>query len=497
MGKLSSIDLEKNLLGSLINKPEILAQVDGFLKDTDFTQNEHRVIYNAIKIVLKQNKEFNKPLLIHTVTSLGIRFKGALDIGEYIESISFVRMNDKAILDNAKEVIKLRLLRDIDGSCSQVSEYIEQNKTQSISEIVAKVDAIYGATMKSFTDDESPQKLMDGLGDLLKKIASNPLDCIGIPTPYKEFNSLYGGFRNKNVYAVASRPGQGKTTFLNYTGYKIAEQENIPVLFLDTEMATDEIRLRLTAALSDIPLWDIESGKWNKDECKKGKMLAFLERFKTLPVYHIHVGNKTVDEVISIARRWHWQYVGRGNKCLIVYDYIKLTGEKIGQNWAEHQAIGEKTDKLKRLTEELDCPLLTAIQINRQGENTNRNSSDVTDDSSVIAQSDKVLWFVTYMGIFRRKTADEMSRDGHQFGTHKLIDLKARYQGESSLGHHDIVERINPDDGSSEFSRNYINFNVENFRVSSMGTLVDIIRAEQLQVQSQNLSSTAPEEKTL
>ena len=497
MGNLSSIDLEKNLLGSIINKPEVLSQIDGFLKETDFVQNEHRVIYNSIKLLLTQKKEFNKPLLIHTVSSLGIRFKGALDIGEYIESISFVKMNDKAVLDNAKEIIKLRMLRNISSSCGDINKFIEENKTKSISEIISSVDSLYGSTMKSFTGDEAPQKLMDGLGNLLKKIASNPTECIGIPTPYKEFNSLYGGFRDKNVYAVASRPGQGKTTFLNYTGYKIAEKEKIPVLFLDTEMSTDEIRLRLAASLSDIPLWDIETGKWNKDECKKEKMLKFLETFDSLPVYHIHVGNKTVDEVISIARRWHWQYVGRGNKCLIVYDYIKLTGEKIGQNWAEHQAIGEKTDKLKRLTEELVCPLLTAIQINRQGENTNRNSSEVTDDSSVIAQSDKVLWFVTYMGIFRRKTADEMSRDGHQFGTHKLIDLKARYQGESSLGHHDIVERVNPEDGSSEFSRNYINFNVENFRVSAMGTLVDIIRSEQMQVQTQSLSSTNEDEKPL
>ena len=41
------------------------------------------------------------------------------------------------------------------------------------------------------------------------------------------------------------------------------------------------------------------------------------------------------------------KHVGRGNKCIIAYDYVKLTGEKVSQNWAEHQAIGEKIDKLK------------------------------------------------------------------------------------------------------------------------------------------------------
>ena len=38
------------------------------------------------------------------------------------------------------------------------------------------------------------------------------------------------------------------------------------------------------------------------------------------------------------------KHVGRGNPCVIAYDYVKLTGEKVDKNWAEHQAIGEKID---------------------------------------------------------------------------------------------------------------------------------------------------------
>ncbi len=49
----------------------------------------------------------------------------------------------------------------------------------------------------------------------------------------------------------------------------------------------------------------------------------------------------------------YMKYVGRGNKCVIAYDYVKLTGEKVDRNWAEHQAIGDKIDKLKRIAEEL------------------------------------------------------------------------------------------------------------------------------------------------
>ena len=97
---------------------------------------------------------------------------------------------------------------------------------------------------------------------------------------------------------------------------------------------------------------------------------------------------------------------------MIIYDYVKMTGERVGQNWAEHQAIGDKIDKLKKISEEINAPLFTAIQLNRSGENQNRRGSDIVDDSSAISLSDRLQWFASFVAIFRRKTLDEIASDG-------------------------------------------------------------------------------------
>ncbi len=179
------------------------------------------------------------------------------------------------------------------------------------------------------------------------------------------------------------------------------------------------------------------------------------------------------------------KHVGRDNKCIIAYDYVKLTGEKVDRNWAEHQAIGEKIDKLKRVAEEIKAPLVTAMQMNRSGESHNRNSANLTDDSSAISLSDRLQWFATFVAIFRRKTLDEIAMDGERFGTHKLIPLKTRFQGREAAGHQDlvrrrIVENINGNEVRSErFVNNFINFRVENFKVREEGSLVDIINHEE------------------
>ena len=274
-----------------------------------------------------------------------------------------------------------------------------------------------------------------------------------------------------------------------------AIKNNVPVLVLDTEMTTEEIQFRMAAANTGVPLWHLETGNWRKNKEMVTKVREWFTKLKKHKYYHYHVRNKTVDEVCSMIRRWHMQHVGRDSKCIIAYDYVKLTGERVDKNWAEHQAIGEKIDKLKRVAEEIKAPLVTAMQMNRSGETHNRNSSSLVDDSSAISLSDRLQWFATFVAIFRRKTLDEIALDGERFGTHKLIPLKTRFQGRDAAGHQDLMRRTVTENisgrevTSEKFVNNFLNFRVENFKVNEEGSLEDIIRHEEQSFEIQDDNS--------
>ena len=115
--------------------------------------------------------------------------------------------------------------------------------------------------------------------------------------------------------------------------------------------------------------------------------------------------------------------------------------------------------------------------MNRTGEPSNRRGGAVVDDSSAIAQSDRLQWFASFVAIFRRKTVDEIAEDGQDFGTHKLIPLKTRFQGKDAAGHHDLVRRVMPD-GTTKYINNYLNFTIINFNVSEVGSLHDIVNRD-------------------
>ena len=117
------------------------------------------------------------------------------------------------------------------------------------------------------------------------------------------------------------------------------------------------------------------------------------------------------------------------------------------------------------------------MQMNRSGENFNRRAGAVVDDSSAISLSDRLQWFASFVAIFRRKTLDEIAEDGEDFGTHKLVPLKTRFQGRDAAGHHDLVRRAMPD-GTVRFTNNFLNFNVRNFNAEEMGSLNDIVNRE-------------------
>jgi len=492
--KLSSIKVEQSLLGSLIKNPEAFYDLDHFISEIDFTNDVNGTIYSVIRQLCNSKEKIDKVVLAQKIQNLGISFQEDLDIYEYIDCLSLPSSNREVALKYAKELKYLSVRRDIKGMAQRIIETVSGNSDKNINELIAEVDSIYGEKINSFDATDEIRNIFDDIESFIEEKGNNIQDEVGIQLHYPEFSKLYGGLRNGNVYAIVSRPGQGKSSFLVEMSLgAYLKNKNVNVLYLDTEMFSDDVKLRIAAARTGVPFWYIDSGNWRKNIEMVTKVRSFLKEFSKYKYTHHCVGNKSIDEIISFIRRWYYSKVGRGNPAIICYDYVKLTGEKVGQNWAEYQAIGEKIDKLKKISEEINAPLFTAMQMNRAGENFNRNAGGVTDDSSAIALSDRLQWFSSFVGIFRRKTLDEIERDTPDFGTHKLITLKSRFQGKNAAGHQDLLRRRN-EHGDERYVQNFINFEINNFSVQERGSLADIIERER---QTFSLNDPNPNDGTL
>ena len=487
--QIYSLKIERHVLGGLINNPKVFPEVERFITEKDFFNDINSTIFCVIRSILANNQPLDKILISEKIQNLQIKFQEPIDIYRYVDDISFTQITPKAVTEAARELLKYRIRREILETAEDIAYYAKKCGAEDIDEIISTCDKKYSSKMSEYAIESEPAKLFEGIEELVEERGNNPQEDSGLVTPYKDFNDTYGGLRAGNVYAICSRPGQGKTTWINDICFKTAHLNNIKVLILDTEMETEDIQFRMAASITGVSMWHLETGNWRKNSELVSRVRSSLPNIEgdNAGVYHTHVGNKTIDQICSLVRRWYLTEVGRGNPCLIAYDYVKLTGERISQNWAEHQDIGEKIDKLKKLSEEINAPLVTAMQLNRSGEG--RGQGAIVDDSSAISLSDRLQWYASFVAIFRRKTLDEIAEDNEvdpnggvvrDYGTHKLIPIKTRFQGRHAAGHQDLVRRT-LDDGRVSYENNCLYFSVRNFNVEERGSLRTLISDEQEQ----------------
>jgi replicative DNA helicase len=449
---------------------EIFAEIDLVVKETDFCNELNYLLFCVIRNCRRDGETLDKVILAHKLESLNFNLDKYHDnIYEYVENLTFNSSSPESTLQSAQSLVSMRVRRSVIEKCEKTIEYTKSSGGETIDTYISNVDELLNQDVCALDISNQPKNLFGDMEETIEERGNNPIEEIGLTTPFEEWNNYFGGLEAGRIYAIVARPGQGKSSFLNYLLFYTSMINNAPALMLDTEMSFEEVQDRMAAALSGVPTWEIKTGNWRKNSESIERLRELWPKIKNYNYEHMHVGNKSIDELTSMARRWHFSRVGRGNPSIIGLDYIKLTGEKIAQNWAEYQAIGEKIDKIKRLALELGCPIITAMQMNRSGE------GDGAEDSTVISASDRLSWYADFVALLKQKSEQDFALDGPGFGTHKLIPIKVRNQGRMAYGHQPFLDRPYPPEGNVRPCRFYINYEIDKFRVVEKHSLRQIV----------------------
>ena len=340
-------------------------------------------------------------------------------------------------------------------------------------------DEIYNEQINLYQEGaDLPSNIFEDMEEVVELRGNNPIEESGFMGPHKSINDLYGSLlRPGNISTIVARSGVGKTQFCMDFCTKTSAEYSVPILHLDNgEMSKTEIMDRQCAAISDVPLNLIETGKWRtagEDIVKKVR--SGLKRVKNLKYYYYNVGGMSVDSMINVVKRFYYSSVGRGNRMILNFDYIKTTFEKFNTK-TEWQVVGEMVDKFKRLVQkdivfdgEPMIAMMTSVQSNRAGIVGNRNSDSVVDDESIVSLSDRITQFSSHLFSLRTKTLDELQNEPSNFGTHRLTCIKHRHLGPQ------VYRALNPvemPDGTKR--KNSINLDIDNFNVTDKGDLKDL-----------------------
>lgn len=271
---------------------------------------------------------------------------------------------------------------------------------------------------------------------------------------------------------------------------KIAEIHDVPILHFDNgEMSKEELMIRQCSALSGVSAHLIEKGLWRRagNEVVE-RVRSSYKKVKDLKFYYHSVGGYSMEQMISVLKRFYFSKIGRGAPMVFSFDYIKPRHVKDMMEW---QYIGYMLDNFKTAIHkeilhegEPTISMLTSVQANRSGIVGNRNARNVQDDEGIVAGSDKIIQYCSHLFILREKTLDELELEQQNFGTHKLIKKKSRHLGDMWQR---AIHKVQMPDLS--LVENCIHLDMEGFNVRCLGDQVDLVEmlnGDRLEVPNEN-----------
>jgi replicative DNA helicase len=437
---LRDVVAERGLLGSVWQYGgDAYADVADLVTPRTFGLESNRNIWSVVHHVFEQNPaaRLDYPTFLSSARAIGLEREFDNDAEkEHLRSI--INAGPLTQLANARSlagrVAKLEVARNGHSILGRAQEQLlSVTGDEPIDQILAMVESpIYDFTASLAGDAESgPKEMGEGLTAYVDYLANNQRQNVGVPSPYAAYNdAIGGGFRPGTVSMIGARTKVGKSLLSINIGVWIAMQLGIPVLYLDTEMTREDQQTRILAMLSGVPIREIETGQFANFPAKKYAVEQAALKLQDHPYDFLSIAGQPFEETVAVMRRWVTKRVGldengKAKPCLIIFDYLKLMSSEAmsAKNLAEFQVLGFMMTQLHNFAVRWMVPLLSFIQLNRDGIDK--------EDTSTASGSDRIVWLCSNYSIYKAKSDDEMAEQtgNKEIFNRKLIPVVARHGG--------------------------------------------------------------------
>jgi replicative DNA helicase len=376
-------DAERAILGSLIVYPELQKSITARLTTDDFYLQKHKIIYQTIADLVHQGKIPNLHILKDALEK-----QGQLD---FIGGPAYIyQLSEEGVPPDIAYQIVDNILKDKTRRRKASEKFKEMlykvNSKADIDEIIEEALRNFKELLKD--NKASIETFKSVLKNHLKEIneiLKNPNVIRGLPSGFYELDRLTSGFHSGELTVIGARPGMGKTAFALNIAYNIASQGK-KILFFSLEMSKKQLSLRTYSMISEIPLSKIRSGLLNDEEVEKITN-SYLENADILERIVLVDDVSYLSDIMKIA-------YSMDSIDLIIVDYLQLIKTK-NKYQMRYQELADIVNSLKFLSKDLDVPIITLAQVNREVEkkaDKRPSLSDLRESGDIEATADVVMF---------------------------------------------------------------------------------------------------------
>ena len=378
-----NLEVERNILGSLLIDKKSLSLVINYLKEDIFYDYKHKLVFRTIREMYDKNI----PIDITTLYQRIIDAKQTDQVNAYYLSEMTKDVVSTAHLENHIELIielyKRRMLVLLGGELVVGATNGEAETMDFMAEVSKKIiqlqefGNIYEKMMEDIILSINYSRDMAQKGGLL-----------GYNTGFNELNNTLCGWVKPDLVIVAARPGMGKTAFMLSSIYQLACLDSVPVAVFSLEMSSEQLVERLESISSQLPL------KWLRmntiDDAQRKVLLKTDDLLLTSPIHIEDMGGISVTQLRAKATILKQKY---GIKVIFI-DYLQLMSGIGKSNQNREQEVSYISRSLKALAKELEVPIIALSQLSRRVEERGDKMpqlSDLRESGSIEQDSDAVL----------------------------------------------------------------------------------------------------------
>lgn len=396
-----NVEAEQAVLGAMLLSHDAVIVAMEKLQSQDFYRDVHRIIFEAMEHLYRENKEID----VITLPDELKRMKKLDDVGglEYVLNLPNLVGSAANIEYYANIVAEKALARNLISTCTELTTeaYDGQKETEALLDD-AERRILQLSDTKNRGDFASVGAVVEVTLDKITKLYENKAGLTGLPTGFRDLDRMTSGLQPSDLILVAARPSMGKTAFTLNIAQNVGVRQHKTVAFFSLEMSQEQLVQRLLCQIAHIDSQKLRTGQLNSDE-EWTRLTDACDKLYESPIYIDDTPGISVAEMRSKARRLKSEH----GLDLIIVDYLQLMQGRNAES--RQQEISEISRSLKALARELKVPLIALSQLSRSVESRQDKRPMLSDlrESGALEQDADIVSFLYREDYYDKETENQ------------------------------------------------------------------------------------------
>ncbi|MBO4952220.1 MAG: replicative DNA helicase [Lachnospiraceae bacterium] len=379
---------EQGIIGSMLVNRDAISDVMDMLTGDEFYNKQYGILFdNMVELysegasvdTVTLNERLKRKAIPDEVANTDTLARLVMETPIYAPVKDYARIvKDKATL---RQLIRLCENTEADGYKSE----------EAVEDILERAEQSIFKLVQNRNGSEETVSIRDVVMNVIlemEEAARHDGKVTGVPTGFRDLDSMLTGMHAGELLLVAARPAMGKTAFVLNIAHYLAVMKHIPVGFFSLEMSREQLASRVLAIDAMVDSKNMKTGNLSDDDWDK--VIESTEAVANSPLYIEENSAITISDLRSVARKWKQNY---GIQVLMI-DYLQLMSPSRSVE-SRQVFIAEVSRALKNLAKELKIPIIALSQLSRAVDARPDHKpvlSDLRESGSIEQDADVVMF---------------------------------------------------------------------------------------------------------